>query len=299
MATKLTHDRSVSRDRLRIAITVLALTGCSAGNGVDQTTAGVTLGNTSNSSSSNSGDGDESTSGETGDGTKLDMLDPVDMETAGTTDTSGPECGQSVHAVIRDFRQDHPDFQDFSGDVATPGLVEPLLGADGNPVFSGLVVDPPQMSSAANFAQWYTDVDGVNLHFELDLPLVPEGDELVFDDQTFYPIDGMGFGDEGLTDAMGSPHNYLFTTEIRLSFVYEPGQTFTFIGDDDLWMFVDGQLVIDLGGLHPAQAGTANLDTLGLQAGSSYPMEIFHAERRSTDSTFRIETTIACFTPIE
>ena len=270
------------------------LAACSSSDGDTGSTAGVTLGNTSVTSN---GDGDGDSTGETTDGTKLDMGESNDME-AGNTDGT-PECGQSVHAVIRDFHESHPDFQDFSGDVATPGLVAPGLGPDGDPFYTGIVVDPPQMTTLENFNQWYDDVDGVNQAFEFDLPLTPEGDVLVFDDQTFFPLDGMGFGDEGLVDAMGNPHNFLFTTEIRLSFTYEPGQTFTFIGDDDLWMFVAGELVIDLGGLHPAQSGTANLDMLGLQPGNSYSMDIFHAERRSTDSTFRIETTIACFTPIE
>lgn len=208
------------------------------------------------------------------------------------------ECGDII-AVIRDFKVEHPDFQAYSADVATPGLVEEDLGPDELPVYSGLQADPPQITSAETFAQWYVDVPQVNQRFEIELPLVEEGDIRVFDDQTFYPIDGMGWGDEGLTDAMGVPHNYLFTTEIHTLFTYEQGQSFTFVGDDDLWMFVDGKLAIDLGGLHPAQAGTANLDEMGLSPGNVYSMDIFHAERRSTDSTFRIETTIGCFMPIE
>ena len=228
-------------------------------------------------------------------GVKLDM---GDAETGDTTGDTPGDC-VTIQATIRDFKVEHPDFQAFSADVATPGLVEATLGPDQKPVFSGLVVDPPQMTSAENFAQWYNDTEGVNQSFTIELPLVEEGSDLVFDDQTFFPIDGMGWGDEGLADAQGVPHNFLFTTEIHTKFVYEPGQSFTFIGDDDLWMFVDGQLAIDLGGLHPAQAGTANLDDYGFTPGSTHAMDIFHAERRSTDSTFRIETTIGCFMPIE
>ncbi|MFO7561901.1 MAG: fibro-slime domain-containing protein [Enhygromyxa sp.] len=267
-----------------------ACTGSSAKGNEGALTLGDELGpTTSDGAEGSTDDGSESA------GVKLDMLDE---DSEGTTGDTPGDCATIV-ATLRDFRVDHPDFQAFSADVATPGLVESTLGPDQKPVYSGIVVDPPQMTSAENFAQWYNDVEGVNLPFVIELPLVEEGSLMVFDDQAFFPLDGMGWGDEGLTDAMGVPHNYLFTTEIHTKFVYEPGQTFTFIGDDDLWMFVDGQLAIDLGGLHPAQAGTATLDDFGFTPGSTHSMDIFHAERRSTDSTFRIETTIGCFMPVE
>lgn len=274
---------------------ILALTlGCRGGDGNDD--GAVTLGDEDPSSDSDDDFDEESTGEDETAGPKLDMGDEGEGE--GTTDDTPDDC-VTIVATIRDFAVEHPDFQDFSADVATPGLVELMLGPDGKPVFSGIVVDPPQMTTAENFAQWYNDTPGVNQRFTIELPLVEDGSNLVFDDQTFFPIDGMGFGDEGLTDGQGNPHNFLFTTEIHTTFIYQPGQSFTFIGDDDLWMFIDGQLAIDLGGLHPAQSSTANLDELGFVPGSTHSMDIFHAERRSVDSTFRIETTIGCFTPVE
>ena len=68
-----------------------------------------------------------------------------------------------------------------------------------------------------------------------------------------------------------------------------------------MWMFINGKLAIDLGGLHPPDTQTINLDAeaakLGITKGSVYPMDIFHAERHSTGSNFRIDTTIGCFVP--
>ena len=212
-----------------------------------------------------------------------------------TSDTTGDACSP-LTAVVRDFLAEHPDFEAYRGDIATPGLVEPRLGADGRPVYSGLVVSPPQMTGRDWFLQWFQDVPGTNITIDVEIPLKSSQAGLTFDDLQFFPLDGRGWGNEGYVDHDDIAHNYHFTAEIRTSFVYERGQSIKLTGDDDFWVFVDGTLVIDLGGLHPAQAATATLDDFGLEPGTRYSLDIFHAERRSVDSSFRLETNIECLT---
>jgi fibro-slime domain-containing protein len=153
-------------------------------------------------------------------------------------------------------------------------------------------------TTAGNFAQWFRDVPGVNMSDTLQIGLErePYTDKYVFDDKDveqylavggFFPINNTLYGNYGSTGK-----NYHFTFEIGCDFTHKAGTTFTFIGDDDVWVFVDGKLVIDLGGVHSAVSQTINLDRLNLVVGQKYTLKFFFAERHTTQSNFRIETNL-------
>jgi fibro-slime domain-containing protein len=89
--------------------------------------------------------------------------------------------------------------------------------------------------------------------------------------------------------------NYGFSMEMHKMFTYKNGQVFTFTGDDDVWVFINNEMVIDLGGVHYATTASVNLDTLGLSEGDQYWFDLFYSERCPAESNIYITTNMQLF----
>ncbi|HVU01043.1 MAG TPA: DUF4215 domain-containing protein, partial [Polyangiaceae bacterium] len=203
----------------------------------------------------------------------------------------------------------HPDFE--SRDAESTGLVQQMLGTDGKPVFasstgtSGKVI----IQDAQSFYWWYHEADcssgtcTPNPYEKLVYETAAGAPETLtlarqasgayqFASTAFFPVDHLGWGDA--QTFFGT--NFSFTSELRYQFTYKGGEVLSFLGDDDVYVFINGKLAVDLGGLHSAKTGAITLDSnaaqnLGLTAGGMYEIALFQAERHTVGSNYTLTLT--------
>ncbi|HEY2731056.1 MAG TPA: DUF4215 domain-containing protein [Polyangia bacterium] len=245
----------------------------------------------------------------------------------------------------------HPDFECVIGE-GDPGTALPQLGgANGGvpvhvnmckPLTANLCASTSRLCMPTQtatydpnkdwFGMWYVDNDIYNKPIVQTLTLGgqvggansatcntganPACTSFQFATTAFYPIDGLGWGNGP------NAHNYGFTSETRYWFEYSGSATLTFVGDDDVFVYINKILAVDLGGLHKREQGTITLDAsagtgyscdfvapgptltggcnsvaqtggghvvdLKLKVGSVYEIVVFQAERHTTESNYTL-----------
>ena len=237
----------------------------------------------------------------------------------------------AIPVIYRDFRSAqsgenvdplfHPDFNPPPTGTNI-GITTDYLDSAKKPVWNANDDEVGQggfPESSESFEAWYRTsptllADG-NIEVVQELTLTrPDAmnfpNRYRFSSSTFFPLDDDGWELESppLKELpLDNGHNFGFTTEVHYFFVYQGDEVLRFEGDDDLWVFVDGRLCMDIGGIHGAISGVMSFDEaftdsnstrqaiveaciadLGLQAGRVYEVSIFHAERHVTQSNFEL-----------
>jgi fibro-slime domain-containing protein len=194
----------------------------------------------------------------------------------------------NVPSLLFDFKQIHPDTQkqiepDF-------GIIKKKLDSSGIPIYDNNGYHKT-ITSIDSFYSWFHHVpcdsvhnsscnDLIKLHKSFILKKY-RNNVWMHHNETFFPIDNSGFGNEKMN------HNYGFTMMIEFDVInVDRDLKFSLSSDDDSWLFVNGSLIIDNGGIHATLGDTVTISTPYI--GSIHHVSLFYAERHVTDAVLSL-----------
>ncbi len=189
-----------------------------------------------------------------------------------------------------------------NGERWTAWTREGTTGPDEQPVNAGIdceveqchqcswaPTDPTQVCYGGSQLEY----DGNPLFFPVDEVQGPTRDQGRAKVPAEYGYDAWPWEDEVFVDP--PLRNFYFTSEVQYWFRYDEdtAATLDFTGDDDVWVFINGILAVDLGGVHTPEDGSVTIDArsaarFGLQPDNVYRITVFHVERKEEGSSFKL-----------
>jgi fibro-slime domain-containing protein len=157
------------------------------------------------------------------------------------------------------------------------------------------------------FYFWYRDTDDVNKTLVVPELLMGNAGVYTFNPGGgFFPMNDAGWVAAGDELEGNGGNNFGFTSEVRYWFQFQGGESLSFAGDDDLFVYANGELVLAIGSKHAVTNRTVVLNANGtatcaacatpsrnhtMTVGNVYEMAIFHAERQAVASNFNLGIT--------
>ena len=206
------------------------------------------------------------------------------------------------------------------------GIVRSILGADGLPVpsyatqsaaksagfnkASQWITGNNPVQPDDNFYRWFHEISGISKRYDRTITFNRKGNTnaYIYGGSGIFPLDDITNNADSVSrnDSNSKKHNFNFTAHMSIPIKAEMNgqETFSFSGDDDVWVYLNGVLVMDIGGLHEAIGGSFTINTdgtitstvqnhtksidAGLIKNRVYTLDFFYAERSTSESNTEI-----------